>query len=136
MRKKIFFLSSEVEPFSQTYLLSTFSRKLCSRLHNIQDFDIRLNQPKYGYISERKYILREVIRLKDVPSTFGGKEKLVNLKSAFIPDTRVQVYFMIENDLFKPLPELIYKARNGRPFKDNDFKFSYFSFVSIQIFLT
>ena len=66
MPRKIFYLSSEVEPFSNTYSLSRFSQKLSSRLHDISDFDIRLNQPKYGYISERKYILREVIRLKDM----------------------------------------------------------------------
>ena len=131
--QKIYFLSSEIAPFASTYALAKFSRKITSIYHEDPDIDIRLLMPKYGYISERKYILREVIRLKDVPLNFGGEEKLVNLKSAFIPDSRVQVYFMIEDNLFKPLPELIYKSRNGRPFKDNDIKFSYFNFVSIQI---
>ena len=60
MSKKIYYLSSEVDPFSNSYSLAEFSSKICSRLHDIEDFDIRLNQPKYGYISERKYILREV----------------------------------------------------------------------------
>ena len=31
--------------------------------HEDEDIDIRLIMPKYGFISERKYILREVIRL-------------------------------------------------------------------------
>ena len=133
MSHKIYYLSSEITPFASSYSLGGFSRKLTSIYHEDPDIDIRLLMPKYGYISERKYILREVIRLKDIPLSFGGEDKLINLKSAFIPDTRVQVYFMIENDLFKPLPELIYKSRNGRPFKDNDLKFSYFSFISIQM---
>ena len=72
MSKKIYYLSSEVDPFSNTYSLSTFSKELCRRLHDIDDFDIRLNQPKYGYISERKYILREVIRLKDMLIDFSN----------------------------------------------------------------
>ena len=81
MSKKIFYLSSEVEPFANTYSLSEFSKKVCSRLHDLDDFDIRLNQPKYGYISERKYILREVIRLKDMMIDFSNRQESVNLKS-------------------------------------------------------
>ena len=33
---------------------------------NDKDIDIRLAQPKYGYISDRRYILRDVIRLKEM----------------------------------------------------------------------
>ena len=47
-----------------------------------------LIQPKYGYISERKYILREVIRLKDLNIEFQNENHMINLKSAFIPNTR------------------------------------------------
>ena len=132
MSCKICYLSSEIMPFASAYSLGKFSRKITSLYHEDPDMDIRLMMPKYGFISERKYILREVIRLKDIPTTYGGEEKLVNLKSAFIPDTRVQVYFMVDDELFKPQPELIYKSRNGRPFKDNDVRFCYFSFVAIQ----
>ena len=129
---KIYYLSSEVEPFCGTYSLSSFSKKLCSKLHNIEDFDIRLNQPKYGFISERKYILREVIRLRDMNIDFSTGETLVNLKSAFIPDTRVQIYFTESDDFFKPCTELLYKSKNGRACKDNDFKFAFFSKVALE----
>lgn len=132
MPRKIFYLSSEVEPFSNTYSVSRFSQKLSSRLHDIPDFDIRLNQPKYGYISERKYILREVIRLKDMLIDFQDKEDSVNLKSAFIPNTRVQIYFTESEKYFKPTSELLYKSKNGRPYKDNDFKFAFFSKVALE----
>jgi starch synthase len=54
------------------------------------------------------------------------------LKSAFIPESRVQVYFLQYNEYFKPLPELLYKARNGRVYKDNDEKFSFFSKVALS----
>ena len=132
MPKKIFYLSSEVEPFSNTYSLSGFSKKLCSKLHDIDDFDIRLNQPKYGYISERKYILREVIRLKDMLINFNDGENSVNLKSAFIPNTRVQIYFTESEKYFKPISELLYKSKNGREYKDNHLKFAFFSKVALE----
>ena len=123
---KIYYLSSEIEPFSNTYSLSKFSKQFSSLLNNFKECDIRLIQPKYGYISERKYILREVIRLKDLKIVFQNKEHMTNLKSAFIPNTRVQLYFMEHEEYFKKISELLYKSRNGRWYNNNHEKFSFF----------
>ncbi len=129
---KLYYLSAEVSPFSETYELASFSRKITSRLHDKADVDIRVSQPKYGYVSERKYILREVIRLKDIPVIFNGEKHIINIKSCFIPETRVQVYFIENNSLYKSLPDLIYKARNGRVFSDIDERFAFFSMAAID----
>ncbi|SUZ48878.1 uncharacterized protein METZ01_LOCUS1732 [marine metagenome] len=129
---KLYYLSAEVAPFSETYELATFSRKITSKLHNKEDIDIRVSQPKYGYVSERKYILREVIRLKDIPVMFNEEKHIINMKSCFIPETRVQVYFMENNPLYKSLPDLIYKARNGRIFSDIDERFAFFALSAID----
>ena len=129
---KLYYLSAEVAPFSETYELATFSRKITSKLHNKEDVDIRVSQPKYGYVSERKYILREVIRLKDIPVMFNEEKHIINMKSCFIPETRVQVYFMENNPLYKSLPDLIYKARNGRIFSDIDERFAFFALSAID----
>ena len=129
---KLYYVTSELTPFSETYSLSDFSRRFCSILHQKEGVDIRLAKPKFGFISERKYILREVIRLKEMPINFNGIEKLVNMKSAFIPETRVQVYFIEDENYFKTLPELLYKARNGRIFKDNDERYAFFSRVALD----
>ena len=123
---KIYYLSSEIEPFSNTYSLSTFSKQFNTILNEYKHIDIRLIQPKYGYISERKYILREVIRLKDLLINFQKKDHIVNLKSAFIPNSRVQLYFMEHKNYFSDIPELLYKSRNGRLYKNNHEKFSFF----------
>jgi starch synthase len=129
---KLYYLSAEVAPFSETYELASFSRKITSKLHDKEDLDIRVSQPKYGYVSERKYILREVIRLKDIPVIFNEEKHVINMKSCFIPETRVQVYFVENNPLYKILPELIYKARNGRIFSDIDEKFAFFALSAID----
>ena len=129
---KLYYLSAEVAPFSETYGLASFSRKITSRLHDKENVDIRVSQPKYGYVSERKYILREVIRLKDIPVIFNEEKHVINMKSCFIPETRVQVYFVENNPLYKILPDLIYKARNGRIFSDIDEKFAFFALSAID----
>ena len=129
---KLYYLAAEVAPFSETYQLASFSRKFTNCLHLKTDIDIRVSQPKYGFVSERKYILREVIRLRDIPVVFNNKKYIINMKSAFIPETRVQVYFMENNSLYKQLPDLIYKARNGRVFSDIDSRFSFFNKAALD----
>ena len=129
---KLYYLSAEIAPFSETYNLATFSRKFTNCLNLKTNIDIRATQPKYGFVSERKYILREVIRLKDLPIIFNDEKHIINMKSAFIPETRVQVYFMENNYLYKQLPELIYKARNGRVFNDIDARFSFFNKAALD----
>ena len=93
--------------------------------------DIRTMIPKYGFVSERKYILREVIRLREIPFQFDGDEVITSAKSAFIPKTRVQVYFLESVDWYKPLTNLLYKAKNGRVLPDNDERYAYFSKAAI-----
>ena len=129
---KVFYLCSELTPFSESYSLASFSKRLTSVLHEKDNYDIRLLKPKYGFISERKYILREVVRLKDMPIEFNKEERLMNIKSAFIPDTRVQVYFLQDDDYFKPIPQLLYKAKNGRVLNDNDLRFALFAKVALD----
>ena len=123
---KVFFLSSEIEPFSNTCSLSNFSFDFGLEIKNNKDVDIRMCQPKYGYISERKYILREVIRLKDLSIDFAEGEKIANLKSAFIPKSRVQVYFAEGEDMFESVTDLLYKSKNGRLFNENGIRFAFF----------
>lgn len=131
MALKVYFLSSEIAPFASTYSNALFSREICC-IFQERDFDIRLIQPKYGYISERKFILREVIRLREMPIMFAGEERIGGVKSAFIPNTKVQVYFTEDDQFFKPVTNLLYKARNGRMLKDNPERYAYFARVALE----
>ena len=132
MSLKIFYLTTEIIPFANTSSLADFSSKVPLLLQNKEN-DIRTIIPKYGYVSERKYILREVIRLREIPFEFGEENVITSAKSAFIPKTRVQVYFLEDDKRFKPLTNLIYKAKNGRVLTDNDMRFAYFSKASLAI---
>ena len=133
-RKKILFLTSEIAPFNNTYQLADFSKKIPMLMNEKENIDIRISQPKYGFISERKYILREVIRLKDVPVNFDGKDRNISIKSAFIPNTRVQVYFVLDKDYFSTVNPLIYKSKNGQFIKNNFEKYSLFCLALLESF--
>ena len=126
MSKKIYYVTTEIAPFTNVSSLSKFSSRVPLFLQE-KEHDIRTVIPKYGYISERKYILREVIRLRDIPLKFNGEDHSASAKSAFIPKTRVQVYFLEDETRFLPLTNLIYKSKNGRILADNSERFAYYS---------
>ena len=132
MKLKIFYLTTEIVPFANTSSLAEFSAKVPLLLQD-KEHDIRTIIPKYGYVSERKYILREVIRLREIPFEFGKENIITSAKSAFIPKTRVQVYFLEDTKRFKPLTNLIYKAKNGRLLSDLHDRFAFFSKASLAI---
>jgi len=129
---KIYYLASEINPFSGTNTIGSFSKEFSSTLKQNKEIDIRLTQPKYGYVSDRRYILREVIRLKNLSINFNSKDEIVNLKSGFIPNTRVQVYFMEHEEYFKSTGDLLYKSRNGRVYSNNNERFTFFTKAAIE----
>ena len=126
MSKKIYFSTTEIIPFANVSSLADFSTYVPFQLQEL-GHDIRTILPKYGFISERKYILREVIRLREIPFEFCGEEEVASAKSAFIPKTRVQVYFLENEYWFKSLTNLLYKSKNGRVLIDNPERYAYYS---------
>lgn len=126
MPKKIYFSTTEIIPFANVSTLAGFSTAVPTYLQEL-GHDIRTILPKYGFVSERKYILREVIRLRQIPFDFCGEEVIASAKSGFIPKTRVQVYFLEDEYWFKPLTNLLYKSKNGRLLTDNAKRYAYFS---------
>ena len=126
MPKKLYFITTEIIPFANVSSLAEFSTKVPLFLQE-NGHDIRTIIPKYGYVSERKYILREVIRLREIPFVFKGVDHVTSAKSAFIPKTRVQVYFLEDEFWFKPLTNLVYKSKNGRILADNNERYGYYS---------
>jgi len=126
MSKKIYFSTTEIVPFANVSNIAAFSTAIPTLLQEL-GHDIRTVLPKYGFISERKYILREVIRLREIPFSFCGAEEVASAKSAFIPKTRVQVYFLESEEWFQPLNNLLYKSKNGRVLMDNSIRYAYYS---------
>jgi len=121
---KIWYLSSEVSPFAKTGGLGDVTGALPKSL-KAKNQEIRVIMPKYKMINERKYILREVIRLKDIPVTINGDTKTVNVKSAFLPDSKVQIYFVDIPDLFGR--NGLYADNNtGKDYEDNAQRFAFF----------
>ena len=132
MVKKLFYINSEMEPFASVSNQGNISVDIPLGLQESGN-DVRCLMPKYGFISERKYILREVIRLKEIFFDFEDSNYECSAKSAFLPKSRLQVYFLENENQFGNLNNLLFKAKNGRFLTDNDVRFTFYSLATIKM---
>lgn len=127
---KILYLASEVAPFAKAGGLADVTGALPKSLKSLNQ-EIRLMLPKYKFINERKYILREVIRLREIPVTINGKTQIANVKSAFLPESKVQIYFIDIGDYFNR-PGIYNDPNTNKPYPDNAERFAYFSKAALE----
>jgi starch synthase len=120
-RSKIFFISAEIYPFVKSTRAGEFAGSLPSYLQ-AEGHEVRVMMPKYSLINERKYIIRDIIRLKDIPVTMPGGTIHVSVKSGFLPESKTQIYFADYDKFFKRT-DLYRDKRTGQFFKDNDLRF-------------
>jgi len=123
---KILFISSEVAPFAKTGGLADVSYSLPKALKELGN-EVRIMMPKYRMINDRRYVLREVIRLKEIPVSVGGVDRKINVKSAFTPDQdKIQVYFIDSRPYFGR-EGLYVDPQTNTDYQDNDERFILFS---------
>jgi starch synthase len=122
----VLFLSSEVDPFAKTGGLADVSSALPQAIKEL-GHEIRIMMPRYRFISERRYKLHDIIRLKEIPIPVGKAVEQGNVKSSFISNLKekVQVYFLDNPNYFGR--DGIYQSPVGRKdYKDNDERFIFF----------
>lgn len=73
--------------------------------------------PKWGNINERRGQLHEVIRLSRMMIIFDDTDHPLIIKVASIPSTRIQVYFIDNDDYFTK--RLMANDENGEEYEDN-----------------
>ena len=124
---KVCYVSSEVTPFVKTVEandLAKTSGALPAALKEMEQ-DVRLMMPKYKSINERKFVLREVIRLREMEIKLGKKDLFVNGKTAFLPYSKVHVYFLSVPEYFDR-KGCYQDLKTGEVFADNAERFGFF----------
>jgi starch synthase len=122
---KVLLVFSEVTPFSKSGGLGDVGGSLPKALKDM-GHDVRIITPQYQNINERKYILRDVIRLQNIEVSLGQEIQHIHVKSAFLPDTKVQVYF-IDHKPFFFRKGMYADPKTGKEYADNGLRFALFS---------
>ena len=116
MAKKILFINQEISPYVPNSDMSVNGKDLPSKMQE-EGFEIRTFMPKWGNINERRGQLHEVIRLSGMNLIIDDTDHPLIIKVASIPQTRLQVYF-IDNDDYFMKRKMAYDE-NGEEYGDN-----------------
>lgn len=111
-KSKILYVTQSIEPFLDEDGIASLVRKL-SQGSNELGHEIRVFMPKFGVVNERRHQLHEVIRLSGMNLIIDDADHPLIIKVASIPQARMQVYFIDNDELFK----------RKRIFYDTDLKF-------------
>jgi len=99
MAKKILFINQEIAPYVPETDISIMGRELPQKMQE-SGFEIRTFMPKWGTINERRGQLHEVIRLSGMNLIINDTDHPLIIKVASIPTSRLQVYFIDNEDYF------------------------------------
>ncbi len=122
-KKRILFIASEMSPYLEETDFSSFVNQLAIKA-NDSGFEIRCIMPRFGVINERRHRLHEVVRLSGINVSIDGDDYPLQIKVASLPNARLQVYFLENEDFFKR--KFIHHDDNEKWFDDNDLRTIFF----------
>ncbi|MBO5058196.1 MAG: glycogen/starch synthase [Prevotella sp.] len=116
MTKKVLFINQEIIPYVPETELSVMGKKVPQAIID-KGWEIRTFMPKWGNINERRGQLHEVIRLSGMNLIIDDTDHPLIIKVATIPQTRIQVYFIDNDDYFAK--RKMTTDENGVEYADN-----------------
>lgn len=102
--KKILYISQEIAPYLNDSPLANFGRELPQKIQE-KGYEVRTFMPKYGCINERRNQLHEVIRLSGMNIPIDDNDHPLIIKVATLLPSRMQVYFIDNEDYFLRAPQ-------------------------------
>lgn len=115
-KKKILFINQEIAPYVPDSPLAVMGREL-PRVIQDRNHEIRTFMPKWGTINERRGQLHEVIRLSGMNLIIDDTDHPLIIKVATIAQTRIQVYFIDNDDYFSK--RQMAQDEKGEDYPDN-----------------
>lgn len=98
---KALFISQEIQPYLNSTTMADLNRFVPQGMQE-RGIEVRTFMPKYGCINERRNQLHEVIRLSGLNIVIDDTDHPLIIKVATLQPTRMQVYFIDNDDFFEP----------------------------------
>ena len=122
-KKRILFIANEMSPYLELTEFSEIVNKLAIK-SNDTGFEVRCIMPRFGVINERRHRLHEVVRLSGINVSVDNDDFPLQIKVASLPNARLQVYFLDNEDLFKR--KYIFHDEQEKWFDDNALRTVFF----------
>jgi starch synthase len=122
-KKRILFIANEMSPYLELTEFSEIVNRLAIK-SNDSGFEVRCIMPRFGVINERRHRLHEVVRLSGINVSVDNDDLPLQIKVASLPNARLQIYFLDNEDLFKR--KYIFTDENEKWYEDNDLRTVFF----------
>lgn len=129
-KKKILIITQELKPYTMETIMSEIVRDLPPGIQE-NGMDIRILMPRFGTINERRHRLHEVVRLSGMNIIVDDDDYPLIIKVASLPGTRMQVYFLDNDDFFKR--KSIFEDKSGKLHDDNADRMVFFCKGALEI---
>jgi starch synthase len=115
-KKRILFIANEMSPYLEMTEFAEIVNRLAVK-SNESGMEVRCIMPRFGMINERRHRLHEVVRLSGINVNVDGDDYPLVIKVASLPNARLQIYFLDNEDLFKR--KSLFHDENEKWFVDN-----------------
>src|ERR1051326_94179 len=99
-KKRILFITNEMSAYLELTEFGEIVNKLAIK-SNEMGLEVRCIMPRFGSINERRHRLHEVVRLSGINVSIDNDDYPLQIKVASLPNARLQVYFLDNEDLFR-----------------------------------
>ncbi|MBS1779677.1 MAG: glycogen/starch synthase [Bacteroidetes bacterium] len=99
-KKRVLIVANELSPYIEFTDFAHILNKLAVKTFD-SGLEVRVIMPRFGIINERRHRLHEVVRLSGINVIIDKDDYPLIIKVASLPNARLQVYFMDNDDYFK-----------------------------------
>ncbi|MFN3529387.1 MAG: glycogen/starch synthase [Bacteroidia bacterium] len=99
-KTRILFVAHEMQPYLNLTEIAQAALELPKSMQE-KGMEIRVLMPRYGCINERRHRLHEVVRLSGINIVLGDTDNPLIIKVASLPQAKMQVYFLDNEDFFQ-----------------------------------
>ncbi len=122
-KKRILFIATEMSPYLELTEFAGMVNRLAIK-SNDTGLEVRCIMPRFGVINERRHRLHEVVRLSGINVSVDNDDYPLQIKVASLPNARLQVYFLENEDFFKR--KQIFHDEDENWFDDNGLRTIFF----------
>ncbi len=99
-KKRVLIIANELSPYVEFTDFAQILNSLAVKTFD-SGIEVRVIMPRFGTINERRHRLHEVVRLSGINIIIDKDDYPLIIKVASLPNARLQVYFMDNEDYFK-----------------------------------
>src|SRR5690606_23253999 len=98
-KKRLLLVIQDLDPYTVASKIAEITMGLPKYMHD-NGLELRILMPRFGTVNERRHRLHEVVRLSGMNIVVNDEDFPLIIKVASMPGSRLQVYFLDNDEFF------------------------------------